>query len=591
MAGQVVKFNPVAEVRLRYPGLVGSNDQTILQHLSDPNKFRSAFPEYGHLNDATIRHNMGQYSASARPEQLTPAHSRGPRITPGIQDDQRYETIKQQQYRGVAPSKDEQIWAKAYEKRKAAGPATNAVEAAEHHDKGLLAPEMGSGTIQPGTLGSGGSGMADTRLGGSGTRAGANLLRVNPAWQVGGTGTTAGNTQPLLPNAPSSLSRPAGYSPALSGRPQLSVGTYGNSRLLTQNAIPTPSARPTVPNDRDYVESIQRQGALQGMAGLYGIDPVRFAEIAGVAIPTSAVPGGPMGQNINPQWSQYSYSGLPIHSAGSLGLSNQTAPNKMVAPIQQLRDGDQSGQVPKKGATSVQHTTEHRKTHRQPPSNLPTTVPQQQADPKDVEAQIAAEAKKYGIPLDIALAVADQESSFNINMVNPLSYDYGLMQVNWTYFPTAEKLQAKQKKIAEMRKSGKAEHQIREQMLKEEPLKDENGVGIEIDQKRVLSDWKYNLHIGMAILRDNYRFAKKHAKPPTPENIVRLTYARYNSASWKQYEEIQSEIYRNVYWFVEKYNKYTQHPITLKAPLYRPHKAPRSSHRHAQHPTEPLHKR
>src|SRR5260370_13980987 len=66
MADQSAKFDPVAGVRQRYPDLAAWNDQTILQHLSDPNKFRLVFPEYSHLNDATIRHNVGQYSYSVR---------------------------------------------------------------------------------------------------------------------------------------------------------------------------------------------------------------------------------------------------------------------------------------------------------------------------------------------------------------------------------------------------------------------------------------------------------------------------------------------------------------------------------------------
>ena len=41
------------------------------------------------------------------------------------QDDQRYEAMKQQKYRGVAPSKNDQIWAKAYEKRKSLEPAAS----------------------------------------------------------------------------------------------------------------------------------------------------------------------------------------------------------------------------------------------------------------------------------------------------------------------------------------------------------------------------------------------------------------------------------------------------------------------------------
>jgi hypothetical protein len=51
-------FDPVAELRQRYPGVASEPDDKIREHLSDPNNFRSAFPEYSHLDDDTIKRNM-----------------------------------------------------------------------------------------------------------------------------------------------------------------------------------------------------------------------------------------------------------------------------------------------------------------------------------------------------------------------------------------------------------------------------------------------------------------------------------------------------------------------------------------------------
>ena len=52
-------WDPVAELRSRYPGVADQPDDKIREHLSDPKNFRSAFPEYAHLDDQTIRRNMG----------------------------------------------------------------------------------------------------------------------------------------------------------------------------------------------------------------------------------------------------------------------------------------------------------------------------------------------------------------------------------------------------------------------------------------------------------------------------------------------------------------------------------------------------
>jgi hypothetical protein len=50
-------FNPVEESKDRWD-LTGYSDPQIYQHLSDPAKFRSTFPEYGHLGDDEIAQGM-----------------------------------------------------------------------------------------------------------------------------------------------------------------------------------------------------------------------------------------------------------------------------------------------------------------------------------------------------------------------------------------------------------------------------------------------------------------------------------------------------------------------------------------------------
>src|SRR5208283_6029121 len=61
-------WDPVAELRSRYPGVANEPEEKIRQHLSNPQNFRSAFPEYTHLDDATITRNM-QPKAPQTPEQ------------------------------------------------------------------------------------------------------------------------------------------------------------------------------------------------------------------------------------------------------------------------------------------------------------------------------------------------------------------------------------------------------------------------------------------------------------------------------------------------------------------------------------------
>ncbi|GAC1632848.1 MAG: hypothetical protein NVS9B14_06640 [Candidatus Acidiferrum sp.] len=64
-------FDAVGELRKRYPGVANEPDEKIRQHLSNPQNFRSAFPEYGHLDDATITRNMSR-GQSAPPQAQAP---------------------------------------------------------------------------------------------------------------------------------------------------------------------------------------------------------------------------------------------------------------------------------------------------------------------------------------------------------------------------------------------------------------------------------------------------------------------------------------------------------------------------------------
>jgi hypothetical protein len=58
-------FDPVAELRTRYPGVAQESEDKIREHLTKPENFRSAFPEYAHLDDATIQRNMTRKAAPA----------------------------------------------------------------------------------------------------------------------------------------------------------------------------------------------------------------------------------------------------------------------------------------------------------------------------------------------------------------------------------------------------------------------------------------------------------------------------------------------------------------------------------------------
>jgi hypothetical protein len=74
---QTQQWDPVAAARQKYPGLANEPDTKILQHLSDPNNFRNAFPEYGHLDDQVITRNMASHLAATL-TQLEKGRTEGP---------------------------------------------------------------------------------------------------------------------------------------------------------------------------------------------------------------------------------------------------------------------------------------------------------------------------------------------------------------------------------------------------------------------------------------------------------------------------------------------------------------------------------
>lgn len=60
-------FDPVAELRSRYPGTANEPDEKVHEYLSDPKNFRAAFPEYKDLDDDTIKRNMTATEQPLRP--------------------------------------------------------------------------------------------------------------------------------------------------------------------------------------------------------------------------------------------------------------------------------------------------------------------------------------------------------------------------------------------------------------------------------------------------------------------------------------------------------------------------------------------
>lgn len=66
---QAQGFDPIAELRTRYPGVAQEPDEKVYNHLSNPANFRAAFPEYAHLDDETITRNMASHAPSEQARQ------------------------------------------------------------------------------------------------------------------------------------------------------------------------------------------------------------------------------------------------------------------------------------------------------------------------------------------------------------------------------------------------------------------------------------------------------------------------------------------------------------------------------------------
>lgn len=148
----------------------------------------------------------------------------------------------------------------------------------------------------------------------------------------------------------------------------------------------------------------------------------------------------------------------------------------------------------------------------------------------EIREYIAQEAKAYGIPVKLAEAVVRHETNFNIhsdvevrNKKGGKSHDYGIMAVNSS---------------------------------NTDRLTGPEGWGFQIDTKRVQNDWKYNVHVGMAILKKAYAAAAFNNVGE--ENIARETYARYNAHKlWRQlYTVPKGHIAQHVDQFMKSWHKY-----------------------------------
>lgn len=57
------QWNPVKELKAKYPGLQSWSDDAVLENMLDTNKFRSAFPQYAGLDDNKIKTNISKLLA------------------------------------------------------------------------------------------------------------------------------------------------------------------------------------------------------------------------------------------------------------------------------------------------------------------------------------------------------------------------------------------------------------------------------------------------------------------------------------------------------------------------------------------------
>ena len=144
----------------------------------------------------------------------------------------------------------------------------------------------------------------------------------------------------------------------------------------------------------------------------------------------------------------------------------------------------------------------------------------------EIREYIAQEARAYGIPVKLAEAVVRHETNFNTHsqvVVPGHGNDWGIMGVNSS---------------------------------NQNPLTGPDGWSFQIDTDRVKNDWKYNVHVGMAILKKAYAAAAFNNVGE--ENIARETYARYNSHNkWRQlYSVPKGQIAQHVNQFMRTWHKY-----------------------------------
>jgi len=144
----------------------------------------------------------------------------------------------------------------------------------------------------------------------------------------------------------------------------------------------------------------------------------------------------------------------------------------------------------------------------------------------EIREYIAQEARAYGIPVKLAEAVVRHETNFDIHskvVVPGHGIDWGIMAVNSS---------------------------------NKDRLAGPQGWGFQVDTERVKNDWKYNVHVGMAILKKAYAAAAFNNVGE--ENIARETYARYNAhRTWKQlYSVPKGKISQHVDQFMKSWHRY-----------------------------------
>ena len=170
----------------------------------------------------------------------------------------------------------------------------------------------------------------------------------------------------------------------------------------------------------------------------------------------------------------------------------------------------------------------------QPPQFLQTEQPakpsvfNQQPEPTwtEIREYIAQEARAYGIPVKLAEAVVRHETNFDTHsrvVVPGDGIDWGIMAVNSS---------------------------------NQDPLSGPDGWRFQIDTERVKNDWKYNVHVGMAILKKAYGAAA--FDNVGEENIARETYARYNAPRhWRQlYTVPKGHVAQHVDQFMKSWHRY-----------------------------------